>query len=69
MGEDMKWLGTPPEISEDALDHTETADVVVAGAGVAGVAAVRAAVEAAQGCGLPVLCSGGGGGGGLRAAV
>ena len=37
------WLGTPPEFP--AIDETLEADVIVCGAGLAGVAAARAAVE------------------------
>lgn len=58
MEDEMKWLGAPPEISEEELDRTETADVVVVGAGVAGVAAVRAAVEAGASVLLFEKCDG-----------
>lgn len=40
------WLGAPPEIPQDCIAETVTADVVVVGAGLAGVAAARAAAEA-----------------------
>ena len=37
------WLGKPPEIEESRIEKTMEADVVVVGAGLAGVAAARAA--------------------------
>jgi len=40
------WLGTAPGITDDQTSSTMTADVVVVGAGVAGIAAARAAREA-----------------------
>ena len=40
------WLGEPPRIEEDEIAQTLRADVVVVGAGIAGVAAARAAAEA-----------------------
>ena len=61
MEDEMKWLGAPPEIPEEALDRAETADVVVVGAGVAGVAGVaaaRAAVEAGASVLLFEKCDG-----------
>lgn len=40
------WLGTAPEISDADCTTIEQADVVIVGAGVAGIAAARAAAEA-----------------------
>lgn len=40
-----QWLGRPPEYNEAAITEVYEADVVVCGAGLAGVAAARAAVE------------------------
>ena len=40
------WLGTPPEIPDSKLADTTEADVVIVGAGVAGLFAARAAAEA-----------------------
>ena len=37
------WLGAPPEIGESQIEKTLEADVVVVGAGLAGVAAARTA--------------------------
>lgn len=42
---DDAWLGEPPEITDDMVEETIAADVLVIGCGVAGVAAVRAAAE------------------------
>jgi succinate dehydrogenase/fumarate reductase flavoprotein subunit/uncharacterized protein with FMN-binding domain len=42
---DDDWLGQAPEIDEADVEETLTADVVVVGCGVAGVAAVRSAAE------------------------
>lgn len=39
------WLGNPPEIREAEIRQTLEADVVIVGAGLAGVAAARAAAE------------------------
>ncbi|MBQ9346109.1 MAG: FAD-binding protein [Oscillibacter sp.] len=39
------WLGTPPDITDDMVEETVDADVLVIGCGVAGVAAVRSAAE------------------------
>lgn len=39
------WLGSPPEIREAEIRQTLEADVVIVGAGLAGVAAARAAAE------------------------
>jgi succinate dehydrogenase/fumarate reductase flavoprotein subunit len=39
------WLGSPPEISEKDITETLEADVVIVGAGLAGVAAARQAAE------------------------
>lgn len=39
------WLGPEPAIAEDQIDTVIEADVIVVGAGVAGVAATRAAAE------------------------
>lgn len=47
------WLGCPPEIEESEIRQTLEADVVVAGAGLAGVAAARAAAE--MGCTVILL--------------
>lgn len=40
------WLGTPPGITDAQVATNDSADVVVVGAGVAGIAAARAAAEA-----------------------
>ena len=40
------WLGTPPDIPENQIKDTAEADVVIVGAGVAGINAARAAAEA-----------------------
>ena len=56
--DEMKWLGAPPEIPEAEIDHIETADVIVVGAGIAGVAAVRSAVEAGASVLLFEKCDG-----------
>lgn len=40
------WLGVEPEYAEEAIQETIEADVVVCGAGIAGVSATRAAAEA-----------------------
>ncbi len=40
------WLGEPPVVSDADCASVETADVVVVGAGIAGIAAARAAAEA-----------------------
>lgn len=40
------WLGTAPGITDDQCTTTNTADVIVVGAGIAGIAAARAACEA-----------------------
>ena len=42
---DDSWLGEAPDISDDQVEEELTADVLVIGCGVAGVAAVRAAAE------------------------
>ena len=42
---DDAWLGEAPDITDDMVEETVTADVLVIGCGVAGVAAVRAAAE------------------------
>ena len=42
---DNDWLGEAPEISDADVEETISADVLVIGCGVAGVAAVRAAAE------------------------
>lgn len=39
------WLGTPPEIPDSKIKETKEADVVIVGAGVAGLFAARAASE------------------------
>ncbi|MBB5336302.1 FAD-dependent oxidoreductase [Pectinatus brassicae] len=39
------WLGKAPDIPESKINETKTADVVIVGAGVAGLAAARAASE------------------------
>ncbi len=41
----LPWLGQEPEIADTALESTITVDVIVIGAGVAGVAAARSAGE------------------------
>ena len=56
--DEMKWLGAPPEIPEAEIDHIETADIIVVGAGIAGVAAVRSAVEAGASVLLFEKCDG-----------
>lgn len=43
--EGESWLGQPPEISEEQISRTVEADVVIVGAGLAGVAAARQAAE------------------------
>lgn len=43
---DDDWLGTEPEITDDMVEDELTADVLVIGCGVAGVAAARSAAEA-----------------------
>lgn len=40
-----EWLGSPPEFSESEINETLEADVIVCGAGLAGVSAARAAAE------------------------
>ena len=40
------WLGEPPVVSDADCASVETVDVVVVGAGIAGIAAARAAAEA-----------------------
>ena len=55
---EMGWLGTPPDICEKQIIGEEEADVIVVGAGVAGVAAVRAAVEAGASVLLFEKCAG-----------
>ena len=58
------WLGAPPEIGESQIEKTLEADVVVVGAGLAGVAAARAAAELGstvillEKCGTPQARSG-----------
>jgi uncharacterized protein with FMN-binding domain len=42
---DNDWLGEAPEITDDMVDEEISADVVVIGCGVAGVAACRSAAE------------------------
>lgn len=42
---DEDWLGTAPEITDDMVEEELTADVLVIGCGVAGVAACRSAAE------------------------
>ena len=42
---DDAWLGEAPDITDDMVEETVTADVLVIGCGVAGVAAVRSAAE------------------------
>ena len=44
-GKNDDWLGTEPAISDSDVDEEYTADVVVIGTGIAGVAATRSAVE------------------------
>ena len=50
-----EWLGSPPEFP--VIDETLEADVVVCGAGIAGVAAARAAAEAGASVLLFEKCS------------
>lgn len=47
------WLGCPPDIADSEVEQTLEADVVVVGAGLAGVAAARAAAE--LGCTVVIL--------------
>lgn len=56
--QELSWLGTPPQISEKQITSEEESDVIVVGAGVAGVAAVRAAVEAKASVLLFEKCAG-----------
>ncbi len=42
---DEDWLGTEPEITDDMVEEELTADILVIGCGVAGVAACRSAAE------------------------
>lgn len=44
------WLGNPPQLSEEACTRTIETDVIVCGAGLAGVSAARAATEAGAQC-------------------
>ena len=39
------WLGEEPQIREESITETVSADIIVAGGGLAGVAAVRRAAE------------------------
>lgn len=51
--EGEEWLGKPPEIPESQIEKNIEADVVVVGAGLAGVAAARTAAE--LGCTVVLL--------------
>ncbi len=42
---DEDWLGTEPEITDDMVEEELNADVLIIGAGIAGVAAARSAAE------------------------
>ena len=42
---DEDWLGTEPEITDDMVEEELSADVLIIGAGIAGVAAARSAAE------------------------
>ena len=44
------WLGDPPDLIPEQCDTTVETDVVVCGAGIAGMSAARAAVEAGAEC-------------------
>lgn len=48
-----EWLGQPPEISDSRIKETREADVVIVGAGLAGLTAARAASE--QGASVIVM--------------
>ena len=39
------WLGKPPEVQDSSIQDTQEADVIIVGAGVAGLTAARAAAE------------------------
>ena len=39
------WLGEEPQIREESITETVSADIIVVGGGLAGVAAVRRAAE------------------------
>ncbi len=40
-----EWLGSAPGITDEQCDSTKTADVIIVGAGVAGISAARSALE------------------------
>lgn len=42
------WLGREPQFDENEIDETISADIIVVGGGLAGVAAVRQAAELSQ---------------------
>lgn len=42
------WLGEEPQIREETITETVSADIIVVGGGLAGVAAVRQAAEMGQ---------------------
>lgn len=52
-----EWLGSPPIFSEGEINETLEADVIVCGAGLAGVAAARAAAESGASVILFEKCS------------
>ncbi len=52
-----EWLGAPPEFPDSEINETLEADVIVCGAGLAGVAAARAAAEAGASVILFEKCS------------
>lgn len=53
----LYWLGEEPEFDESEISETYETDVIVCGAGIAGVPAARAAVEAGKECILFEKCS------------
>lgn len=53
----LYWLGEEPEFDESEISETYETDVIVCGAGIAGVPAARAAVEAGAECILFEKCS------------
>ena len=52
------WAKAPELISENTVKYTETADVVIIGAGHAGTCAARAAAEAGASVLVMVVCGG-----------
>ena len=55
--EKYSWLGQAPEYPEERIDETLSADVIICGGGLAGVAAARAAVECGARCILFEKCA------------